>query len=100
MASNIGLGELIDTVANELLEAEKRAADRSARILALDGVELTLSVAVEKQGNGGIKVYVLSIGGSKKSTDTHTIRTTFKPVGEQHVFDTDEEEPNGDGTYE
>jgi hypothetical protein len=96
----IELAELIDTVASELLKAEAHAASRSKRILALDDVELELTLTFEKRAGMGIKAYVLSIGGGVKGGQTHRIKTSFKPHGEPASFLTGEGEPETTVGYE
>jgi hypothetical protein len=89
LPETIELADLIDYIAEQLLEAEARGAKRSERVLELGDVELELTVAFEKKAGAGIKIYVIDLGGGVASSHTHRIKTTFKPAG-LTVFETDD----------
>lgn len=44
--------------------------------------ELEMAIEVEKNGSGGINVWVVQLGGGAKKTDSNTIRVTFKAIPE------------------
>ncbi len=81
---SIGLAELIQQVKQELLSTVPgRSAD--APILFVDAVELELKVTVSREGKGGVKIDVVSIGGGElggviKREDVHTVKVTLSPL--------------------
>ena len=62
--NRIGLTELIEQVKRELLTNDPDGKT-DARILGVDSVELELQVTVKKEGKGGVKINVLSVGGGE-----------------------------------
>ncbi len=75
----IGLRELVLKVKEELLSRESLKAD-PAPLLAVDEVELELAVSVSREGEAGISVQVLSVGGRRSRADTQTVRVRLKPL--------------------
>jgi hypothetical protein len=71
----IGLGDLIETVADEIRSARDQSARKDA-VLALEGCELELKVTVGAEGGGGFKVWFvdLSTKGSAERASTITLR--------------------------
>jgi hypothetical protein len=99
MAEPIELGELVDYVASQLVEAEAKGAKRSRRILELEDVELELSVTFQKRGKAGIKAYVVELGGGVDVGRTHRIKVAFKPYGDKAaVFEAGDGEAKTDVT--
>jgi Trypsin-co-occurring domain 2 len=43
-------------------------------------IELAFEVAVERSAKGGINFWVVEVGGSGSSTETHTVRIPLKPT--------------------
>jgi hypothetical protein len=61
--NSIGLAELIQHIKQELLTPSPDAKD--VPLLSVDSVELELQVTVRREGKGGVKVNVVSIGGAE-----------------------------------
>ncbi|MBW4468955.1 MAG: hypothetical protein KME45_00955 [Stenomitos rutilans HA7619-LM2] len=77
--AGIGLAELIQQVKQELLTpAESEGVDFP--LLAVDSVELELQVTVKKEGKGGVKIYVLEVGGGGSRDDVQKVKVTLSPL--------------------
>ena len=81
---SIGLAELIQQVKQELLSTVP-GKSAEAPILFVDAVELELKVTVSREGKGGVKIDVVSIGGGElggglKREDVHTVKVTLSPL--------------------
>jgi hypothetical protein len=77
MAQEIGLKELIQEVKKELLA---QAPDDPVPLFYVEGVELELSVAARKEGQAGVKIYVVDIGGSAGQERAQTVRVRLQPL--------------------
>jgi hypothetical protein len=77
MAEEIGLQELLHQVKQELLA---QSPDDPVPLFYVEGVELELSVLVRKQGQAGIKVYVVDVGGEFGRERGHLVRVTLRPL--------------------
>lgn len=82
----IGLQDLIHQVKRELLTpgAEQRASDPDP-LFIIDQVELEITVKAVKEGNGNIKLSVLSfaelnVGGDLARERGHVVRVTLSPL--------------------
>ncbi|MEP0873122.1 hypothetical protein NDA01_25495 [Trichocoleus desertorum AS-A10] len=81
---SIGLDELIQQVKQELLSSVPGKSS-DAPILFVESVELELKVTASREGNGGVKIDVLSIGGGEvkgtlKREDVHTVKVKLSPL--------------------
>jgi hypothetical protein len=74
----IGLAELIQTVKQELLSTDFQSEE--APFLSVDEVSLELQVTVQKEGEAGIKIHVIQIGGRLSRDDVQTIKVTLTPL--------------------
>jgi hypothetical protein len=82
--AQVTLVELIDEVAAQLLEAEERAATRADRVMQFAECDLELAISVETGGKGGLKIWVIELGGDRTKTNTNTIKVKFK-ARPQHI---------------
>lgn len=79
----IGLSELVEQVKQELLAT---TTDKdNAPILFVDSVELQLQVTVKREGQGGVKLDVISIGGGELSggvsrDEVHQVKVNLSPL--------------------
>jgi len=78
-AKGIGLTELIYQVKKELLSPDSRRAD-PVPLFAVEEIELEIAVAVSREGEAGINIQVLSLGGGVSREDAQTVRVTLKPL--------------------
>ncbi len=83
MSQPIGLAELIDQVKQDLLAPP--AKDAEPPILFVEAVELELRVAARKEGNAGVKIDVLSVGGGEAGgklsrENTHVVKVKLSPL--------------------
>ncbi|WP_346294095.1 trypco2 family protein [Sphaerothrix gracilis] len=84
MSQPIGLSELIQQVKKELLAP---VLDRKSDppILFVESVELELQVTARREGNAGIKIDVLSVGGGEAGggvshEKAHTVKVQLSPL--------------------
>ncbi|NEO11924.1 MULTISPECIES: trypco2 family protein [unclassified Moorena] len=77
--NTIGLTELIEQVKQELLIT---SPDQEADIplLSVDSVELELQVTVKKEAKGGVKIYVLDLGGGGSRDDVQKVKVKLSPL--------------------
>ena len=73
----IGLSELIERVKADLLS--DNPADDLPPLFSLDEVKLELKVTVTREIKGGIKVYVVELGGGGTRDDVQTVTVTLTP---------------------
>ena len=75
----IGLAELIQQVKQELLTISP-SNEKDVPFLSVDSVELELQVTVKKEAKGGVKIYVLEVGGSGARDDVQKVKVTLSPL--------------------
>jgi len=78
-SGNIGLSELLPQIRRELLEAESQV-EPGKGILKVENVELDLSFVTEKSAEGGIKLWVVNLGGKYDAQATHSVKLNLLPV--------------------
>ncbi|KAB8320492.1 hypothetical protein SD81_002540 [Tolypothrix campylonemoides VB511288] len=80
----IGLAELIEQVKRELLSTylsnETSSNKTDVPFFSVDSVELELQVTVKKEGKGGVKIYVLEVGGGASRDDVQKVKVTLSPL--------------------
>ncbi|MEM6517710.1 MAG: trypco2 family protein [Cyanobacteria bacterium P01_C01_bin.70] len=86
MTQPIGLSELINQVKKELLTPPDK--DGEPPVFFVDAVELELQVTAKREGNAGIKIDVVSIGGGEaggtlSQEKTHTVKVSLSPLFEK-----------------
>ena len=82
--NSIGLAELIEQVKRELLSTAP-GQTKDAPVLFVNSVELELQVTVKREGKGGVKVNVVSVGGAElggtvSRDDVHKVKVTLSPL--------------------
>jgi len=77
MPEEIGLQELMYQVKKELLA---RSPDDPVPLFYVEGVELELRVVARKEGQAGIKLYVVDIGGGGGHERAQTVRVRLRPL--------------------
>jgi Trypsin-co-occurring domain 2 len=75
----IGLADLIEQVKRELLSTEVTTSSETP-MFSVDEVTLELQVTVSKEGTGGLKIYVVELGGSAGRDDVQTVKVTLTPL--------------------
>ncbi|WP_405777438.1 trypco2 family protein [Streptomyces sp. NBC_00859] len=77
-----GLAELISQVRTELAEAQRRIGDSALR-LSVEKVTLEIAVQVSREvdGEGKLRIGVVTVGGSRSVTrdNTHHIKVELQP---------------------
>lgn len=81
MTNRIPLADVLSQIAAELLAAEQKAAARGRPVMQFDHCEVEFSVSAETSAGGGIKVWVINLGGKAKDTQTNKIRVRFTSLG-------------------
>jgi|SRR5271157_3526214 len=74
----LGLAEAIQAVRQELADAIQRSGSETLRF-EVGEIELGFEVVVERLGKGGVKFWVVELGGEVSQTETHTIRFPMRP---------------------
>ena len=77
MAEGIGLRELIYQVKKELLT---QSPDDPVPLFYVEGVDLELRVTARKEGQAGVKIYVVDIGGEIGQEQAQTVRVSLRPL--------------------
>ena len=77
--SRLPLAEVIAELRRELEKSIDQAAEKQLRF-EVGVIEVELTVEVEAKADGGVRFWVVSIGGSAAQTRTHTIKIPLKPV--------------------
>lgn len=77
MAQGIGLQELIHQVKRELLA---QSTEDPVPLFYVDGAELELAVVARREGQAGLKLYVVGIGGGVGQEKTQTVRVSLRPL--------------------
>ncbi len=75
----IGLTELIYQVKRELLSPESRRSD-PVPLFAVEEIQLEIAVSVSREGEAGVNIQVLSLGGHLSQEHAQTVRVTLKPL--------------------
>jgi hypothetical protein len=75
----IGLNELIYQVKRELLNPESRKDD-PVPLFAVDEIEIEVAVMISREGQAGINIQVLNVGGGASREDAQTVRVKLKPL--------------------
>ena len=90
----VGLPEAIESLRADLAQAWWDGQRQPLRF-RVEPVELTVQVGLTRtiKGTGGVKWYVLTIGGEKKreTVTTQTLKLRLTPV----IFDKDGNDPSG-----
>jgi hypothetical protein len=77
MAHEIGLRELINEVKKELLSP---SSDDPVPLFYVEGVELELRVVARREGEAGLKIYVVNVGGGSGQERAQTVRVRLQPL--------------------
>ncbi len=80
MAQEIGLQELIYQVKKELLMP---SGEDPVPLFYVEAVDLELSVAARKEGQAGVKLYVVDIGGGGGQERAQMVRVSLRPLYSQ-----------------
>jgi aminopeptidase N len=83
--NTIGLAELIEQVKQELLTPSVEGKT-DIPLLSVDSVELELQVTVKKEGNAGIKIYVLDLGAKGSRDDVQKVKVKLSPIVSKEVL--------------
>jgi hypothetical protein len=76
--AQLGLVEAIQSLREELAAAVT-AGGREALRFEVGQIEMTFQVQVEKTGKGGVKFWVVEVGGELSHTTTHTVKVPLTP---------------------
>ena len=80
VSDRIALSDLIEYVAASLIQAQEKAQQRGQAVMQFSECEIECAVEVEKEGGGGIKVWILELRGGAKKTEHNTISVKFSPI--------------------
>jgi hypothetical protein len=91
MSESLELPEFIDYLVEQLLIARDRAKTRTSHVLRLNECELEIAMTAKKEGKGGIKAWVVELGGSVAAEQVHRIKVKLSPINPaDEVYETEE----------
>ena len=76
----IELSQLLQYVSQELQAADAKARAAGLPVMQFDECKLEIAVSAEREGSGGVKVWVLNLSGGAKKSESHTITVTMKAI--------------------
>jgi hypothetical protein len=76
--ARLGLVEAIQSLREELAAAVTAGGQEALRF-EVGEIELTFQVQVEKTGKGGVKFWVVELGGEIGNTTTHAVKVPLTP---------------------
>lgn len=82
MSGDIGLGEAITALREQLESAIKEGDGKSLRF-TVSPIALTLQAVLSKEGEAGVRWHIVSAGGSAGSERTQTISLTLDPMWQE-----------------
>ena len=77
MKGNISLGNFIEQVKQELVEAQNNSDNP---FYELNGVELEVAFTLEAKGSAKGKLVVVELGGETSSSQVHKVRLNLTPI--------------------
>ena len=80
MAKKVELSELIQHVADELRAVNAPPDSDVAPVMQFTEAEIEMGISIEKKAEGGLKVWVLELGGGRTKADTTTINVKFSAI--------------------
>jgi len=80
MADRIPLSDVVAHVTEELRKAHARSVAQGNAVMQFEECELEFAVEAEKSANGGIKVWLLNLGGGAKKTDSNTVKIKYVKI--------------------
>ena len=85
MITEIPLSEVLEEISAELKKAAENANSSGSATMQFEECEIEFAVKVEKDAKGGLKVWMLNLGGSIKKSDSNTIKIKFKKIEENPI---------------
>jgi hypothetical protein len=81
MASQkFALAEVLDHITDEIRKAHARSADQGGPVMQFEECEFEFAIEAEKEASGGLKVWIINLGGGAKRTDSNTIRVKYTKI--------------------
>lgn len=92
MAKHVPLADVLSQIADELVQAGENARKRGTPVMQFAECEVEFAVEAETQKDGGVKIWVLTLGGAAKSKQSNRIRVKFtampgNPITAAHLGD-------------
>lgn len=81
MAERIELSELLKHISDQLVDAHEHAQKRGRAVMQFKECEIEFAIEVKKEATGTFKVWVMSLGGGIKKTESNTIKVKFASIG-------------------
>jgi hypothetical protein len=85
MSERIQLSTLVDKIRQELYAAHQHALSEGGGIMQFEECELEFAVETEVEAKGGIKVYILSLSGGGKRSESNIVRIKYKRIEDQPI---------------
>lgn len=80
MSEKIQLSEMLDQISLELLEAQKKAAERGQATMQFSECEIEFAVETTKEAGGAIKVWISELKAGTKMMESNTVRIKFGSI--------------------
>jgi len=80
MSEKIEIAELLDHITNQIATAHNTAVDRGFSTMEFKECELEFAVETSKEADGGIRVWLLNLGGKAKKSNSNTIRLKYGKI--------------------
>ncbi|MBV8771177.1 MAG: hypothetical protein JO166_02435 [Deltaproteobacteria bacterium] len=85
MANKIPLSDVLQNITEELAKADKAARERGSAVMQFTDCELDFAIEAERQGNAGVKLWVLDVGGEVKRSESNTIKLKFSSLSNNPI---------------
>jgi hypothetical protein len=82
VAQRVSLADLVAEVASQLRLAADRVQDAPDHVMRFQECELETAVSVDTEGGGGVKIWVIEVGGRRKRSESNTVRVRFTNLPE------------------
>lgn len=83
--ARIQLSKLLDYIGTQIRDAHQKATKADKAVMKFQECELELAIEAEDQGEAGLKVWVIQLGGGSKRTESNTIRVKYTALSEPIV---------------
>ena len=77
MRKKMPLSEVLANITDELIKADENAKKRGFAAMQFVECEIEFAIEAEKEADGGVRVWVLELGGKAKRSEVNTIRVKF-----------------------
>jgi hypothetical protein len=80
MDYRIPLSEVLQNIAEELIQAQNRAIERGIAVMQFAECEAEFAVKADYEGGGKVKIYVAELGSEIKKSESNVVRIKFTAI--------------------